>query len=152
MEEQRRRWAKRLVACITVGTTMAWLSGCAVYGHHGRVRVGVALPAVIPIPIPVPRHEPQPEYPQPPPPSPPPPPQSAPPSADRQVYPSAGSPRGSEYAEYGAVRSIETSPYRGMVRVGVLLDNRGVRYVDLPGTNLRIGERVRMEGDRLYRD
>lgn len=143
---------KRFVMRITIGAMVAALSGCAVYGHHGRVRVGVAFPAVIPIPIPIPRHEPQPEYPQPAPPAPPPPAPAPPPPVERQVYPSAGSPRGGAYAEFGTVRSIETSPYRGMLRVGVLLDNRGVRYVDLPGTDLRIGERVRMEGERIYRD
>ena len=143
---------KRLVTRVTLGAIVLALSGCAVYGHHGRVRFGVSWPGVIaiPIPIPVPRHEPQ-TAPQP---APVPAPEPAPaPPPERQVYPSAGSPHGGgAYAEYGTVRSIETSPYRGMVRVGITLDNRGVRYVDLPGTNLRIGERVRMEGDRIYRD
>jgi hypothetical protein len=147
--EERRMNGKRIVMRITLGAIVVALSGCAVYGHHGRVRFGVSLPGVIAIPIPVPRHEPQPEYPQPPPPAPAP----SPPPAERQVYPSAGSQhRGGAYVEYGSVRSIEASPYRGMLRVGVALDNRGVRYVDLPGTDLRVGERVRLEGDRIYRD
>lgn len=137
------RWA----ASATLVLMAAGLSGCAVYGHHGRVRVGVALPlpAIIPIPIPIPRHEPQPEYPQQPPPP-------APPPEQPYGYPSAGGGQGrGAYAEYGSVRSVETSPYRGMVRVGVMLDNRSLRYFDLPGTDLRIGERVRVEGDRIYR-
>lgn len=137
---------RRIVMRVALGAGALVLSGCAVYGGHGRVRVGVAFPAVIPIPIPIPQHEPQPEYPQPPPPAPPPPP------PERQVYPSAGAPRSGAYGEYGTVRSIEPSPYRGMLRVSVLLDNRGVRWVDLPGTDLRVGERVRMEGERIYRD
>jgi hypothetical protein len=38
-----------------------------------------------------------------------------------------------------------------MVRVGVMLDSRAMRYFDLPGTNLHIGERVRVEGERIFR-
>ncbi len=153
-----KQWGRPIVMRVALGAIVVALSGCAVYGRHGRVRVGVSLPIFIPIPIPVPgpRDAPQPEYPQQPPPQPiptpaPPPPSPSPPPVERPVYPSAGSPQDGAYVGYGTVRSIETSPHRGMVRVVVMLDNRSVRTFDLPGTNLRIGERVRVEGDRIYR-
>jgi hypothetical protein len=144
---------RRFVTIATLAAVAIGSSGCAFHGRHGRVHVGVALPPIV---IPIPRHEPQPEYPPAPAPAPtpaplpPPPVEPAPPPA-HGPYPSAGSPGPGAYVEYGSVRSIETSPYRGMVRVGVMLDSRAMRYFDLPGTNLRIGERVRVEGERIFR-
>ncbi len=141
-----------LLATVVVG-----LSACVVApGRHGRIggHVRVAIPAPIipiPIPIPVPRHESQPApYPAPSHPSGHGYPSSGYPSSG---YPSSDYPRaGGNHALHGVVRNIESAPGRhGGARVTVQLDDRSWRHFEAPWGVWRVGDRVRLEGDRIHR-
>jgi hypothetical protein len=143
----------RVMKAALLATLAASLAACVVVpGRHGRVggHVRVALPVpVIPIPVPVPRHEPEPApYPTP---SPHPYPSSGYPSSGSQGpggYPQAGG----ALAMFGVVRQIDPAVGRHAgTRVTVQLDDRSWRQFEAPWGAWRVGDRVRMEGDRIHR-
>jgi hypothetical protein len=142
------------------------VQGCAVRAGPGRLRVAIPVPIPMPV-IRVPVYTepavvvaPSPVVVAP----------AAPPHASPEApmptaqggYPSAGPTTPAAGANLptagasslGVVRSIEGlgSPGReSVLRVTVLMDNQTLRRFDVPHSDWRVGQRVRIEGDRLVR-
>ncbi len=146
------RWGAALMVVVS-------MTACVlVPGRHGRLRVGVALPVPVirvQIPGPVYTHAPAPYHhdhgtrphdsgP------------SAPPaSRGERGYPTAG--YGHEGVDYGVVRSVESigagHARGGATRLVVDMDGRGLRAFDTsPDHHWRVGDRVRVERNQVFRD